>query len=492
MRIFIIIIFCTLHSFNIFCQKSPQYEFRGVWIATVENIDWPSKKGLPAEQQKEEFMRLLDMHKRNGMNAIIMQIRPVADAFYPSRFEPWSEYLTGIQGLAPTPYYDPLQFMIEETHRRGMEFHAWINPYRAVFNVNRSSVAPGHITRLFPQWFVTYGNTKYFDPGLPEVREHVNRLVRDLVERYDLDAIHFDDYFYPYHIPGKEFPDDASYAKYGNGIDKGDWRRNNVDTIIRMLGETIKSINPRVKFGISPFGVWRNSSKDPRGSASKAGITNYDDLYADILLWLQKGWIDYIAPQLYWETTQKSVGFNMLLDWWANNTYGRQLYIGHGIYRALEAKTGPWKNPNEMCSQVKAVRANPNVQGSIYFSSASFVRNPNGWCDSLRNNYYKYPALIPPMKWIDSIPPLSPLIENLNEDQVRLYYRGAEPIKGFAIYTLSANEPDDMDSATLAAIMVADKTIDVNLSSIPSLSGDRIFASAIDRNNNVSKWVQLR
>ena len=491
-RTFFFIILCTIISISIFAQKSSQYEFRAVWIATVENIDWPSKKGLTTDQQKGEFIRLLDMHKRNGMNAVIMQIRPVADAFYPSRFEPWSEYLTGTQGLPPTPYYDPLQFMIDETHKRGMEFHAWMNPYRAVFNVNRSSVAPSHITRLFPQWFVTYGSTKYFDPGIREVREHVTRVVRDLVERYDLDAIHFDDYFYPYHIPGKEFPDDSSYAKYGNGTDRGDWRRSNVDTIIRMLGETIKSSNPRVKFGISPFGVWRNSSKDPRGSASKAGVTNYDDLYADILLWLQKGWIDYVAPQLYWETTHKYVGFNMLLNWWANNTYGKQLYIGHGIYRALESRTGSWKNRNEIPSQIKAVRANPNVQGSIYFSSATFARNPNGWCDSMRNNYYKYPALIPPMKWIDSIPPISPLTEVLNEDQVRLYYRGAEPIKGFAVYTLSPGETDDINNATLVSILVADKTIDINLSAIPSESGDKMYVSSVDRNNNVSTWVQLR
>jgi uncharacterized lipoprotein YddW (UPF0748 family) len=491
-RTFIFIIFYLILSSSIFAQKPPQYEFRAVWIATVENIDWPSKKGLPAEQQKEEFIRLLDMHKRNGMNAVVMQIRPVADAFYPSPFEPWSEYLTGAQGLPPTPYYDPLQFMIEETHKRGMEFHAWMNPYRAVFNVNRSSVAPSHVTRLYPQWFVTYGKTKYFDPGLPEVREHVNRVVRDLVERYDLDAIHFDDYFYPYHIAGKEFPDDVSYAKYGNGTDKGDWRRSNVDTIIKMLSQTIKSANPRVKFGISPFGVWRNSSKDPRGSVSKAGVTNYDDLYADILLWLEKGWIDYVAPQLYWETTHPYVGFNMLTEWWANNTFGKQLYIGHGIYRALESRTGSWKNPKEIPSQIKAVRANANVQGSIYFSSATFARNPNGWSDSLQNNYYKYPALIPPMKWIDSIPPLSPLTESLNEDQVRLYYRGAEPIKGFAIYTVSLGEADSINNATLVSIVVADKTIDISLASISSNSGDKIFASSLDRNNNVSDWVQLR
>ncbi len=491
MRISIILIICIINSFGISAQKPPQYEFRAAWIVTVANIDWPSKKGLPAGQQKEEFIRLLDMHKKNGMNAVIMQIRPVADAFYPSRFEPWSEYLTGIQGLPPDPYYDPLQFMIEETHKRGMEFHAWINPYRAVFNVNRSSVAANHITMLFPQWFVTYGNTKFFDPGIPEVREHVNRVVRDLVERYDLDAIHFDDYFYPYHISGKEFPDDVSYVKYGNGIDKGDWRRSNVDTIIKMVGETIKSVNKRVKFGVSPFGIWRNSSKDQRGSASRAGITNYDDLYADILLWLEKGWIDYIAPQLYWETTNKFVGFNMLLDWWANNTYGKHLYIGHGIYRALEYKSGSWKNPNEIPSQIKAVRANTNVQGSIYYSSASLAKNPNGWCDSLQN-YYKYPALIPPMKWIDSIPPINPLVENLNEDQIRLYYRGAEPIKGFAIYTVSPGEIENINDATLAEIIVADKTIDVNFSSISSISGDKIYAASIDRNNNVSEWIQLR
>lgn len=492
MRILIILIFSIIYSFALFAQKSPQYEFRAVWIATVGNIDWPSKKDLPVEQQKEEFIHLLDMHKTNGMNAIIMQIRPAADAFYPSRFEPWSEYLTGKQGWPPTPYYDPLQFMIEETHKRGMEFHAWINPYRAVFNVNRSSVAPGHITRLFPQWFVTYGNTMYFDPAIPEVREHVNRVVRDVVERYDLDAIHFDDYFYPYRLAGREFPDEMSYTKYGNGIDKGDWRRNNVDTIIRMLSETIKSVNPRVKFGISPFGVWRNNSKDPRGSASQGGLTNYDDLYADILLWLQQGWVDYVAPQLYWETTHRLAGFNMLLTWWANNTFGKQLYIGHGIYRALETRGGSWRNPNEIPVQIQGVRANANVHGSVYFSSGSFSRNPNGWCDSLRNNYYRYPALIPPMKWIDSIPPIAPLSDILNEDQIRLFYRGAEPIKGFAIYTVSPGDIDDIAHATLVSIIVADKTVDISLSSVPSASGDKIYASSIDRNNNVSEWVQLR
>jgi uncharacterized lipoprotein YddW (UPF0748 family) len=492
MRIFIVSVLSAFFSISLFAQKPPLYEFRAVWIATVENIDWPSKKGLSTQKQKDEFIKLLDMHKRNGMNAVVMQIRPVADAFYPSRFEPWSEYLTGQQGLAPTPYYDPLQFMIEETHKRGMEFHAWMNPYRAVFSVARSSISPMHVTKLFPQWFLTYGGTKYFDPGLPEVRDHVNKVVRDLVERYDLDAIHFDDYFYPYRIPGKEFPDAASFAMYGNGMNKDDWRRSNVDSIIVMLSQTIKSANPRVKFGISPFGVWRNKRTDPRGSESKAGVTNYDDLYADILLWLQKGWIDYVAPQLYWETSHPYVGFYMLLNWWANNTFGRQLFIGQGIYRALEPKSLAWHKRNELPNQINAIRANPNVQGSIYFSSATFTSNPNGWSDSLRNNYYKYPALIPPMRWIDSIPPLAPLFDKLNRDQFRVYYRGAEPIKGFAIYTLPKDEAEDISNATMQQLIVAEKTIDIDLNDVRAKDGETIFISSVDRNNNVSEWVKLR
>jgi uncharacterized lipoprotein YddW (UPF0748 family) len=492
MRPIFFLVFFSIFYLQLLGQRSPQYEFRAVWIATVENIDWPSKRGLPAEQQKAEFIQLLDLHQRNGMNAVVMQIRPVTDAFYPSKYEPWSEYLNGSQGLPPTPYYDPLQFMIEECHKRAMEFHAWLNPYRAVFNVNRSSVSPSHVTRLFPGWFLTYGSTKYFDPGLPQVREHVNRVVRDLVERYDLDAIHFDDYFYPYKIPGKEFPDEASYAKYGNGINKADWRRSNVDTIIKMLGQTIKSVNPRVKFGISPYGVWRNKSQDVRGSATRSYVTNYDELYADILLWLDKGWIDYVVPQLYWEINHKLCDYHVLLDWWSNNSFGKQVFIGHGIYRFYEEKSPGWKNRHEIPNQIKALRNNQNVQGSVYFSSKTFSRNPNGWNDSLRNNYYKYPALVPAMKWIDSIPPIKPLIENLSANKVRLLFRGAEPIKGFVVYTVPNNTFQTRDKATLVKVLVAERNLDVDLNGLPAQANDKIFISSVDRNNNVSEWVQVR
>lgn len=396
-------------------QYSPKYEFRAVWIATVENIDWPSKRGLPVEQQKAEFRRILDMHQRNGMNAVVVQVRPAADAFYPSPYEPWSEYLTGQQGLAPWPAYDPLQFMIEEAHKRGMEFHAWLNPYRAVFNVARSSISPNHITRIHPEWFVTYGTGKYFDPGKPEVRQYVANIVKDLVQRYDLDGIHLDDYFYPYRIAGREFPDAGTYRQYGRGLDKEQWRRSNCDSLISLLHQTITTTNPLVKFGISPFGVWRNKANDPEGSNTTAGQTAYDDLYADILLWLKKGWVDYVVPQLYWEIGHRHCDYKVLLDWWSNHAYGKHLYIGHGMYRTAENVTQPWRTTREIPEEITLLRQYDHVQGSVYFSSKNFESNPRGWNDSLQNHYYHFPALVPPMPWIDSITPPQPSITNARE-----------------------------------------------------------------------------
>lgn len=381
-------------------------EFRAAWIATVENIDWPSKKGLPTETQQKEFIDLLEMHRKNGMNAVIMQIRPVADAFYPSPYEPWSEYLTGKQGQAPNPYYDPLQFMIEETHKRGMEFHAWINPYRAVFNVARSQIAPNHPTKQHPEWFLDYGDatktTRYFNPGLPAAQDFVTNVISDIVKRYDVDGIHFDDYFYPYRIAGKEFPDAKAYAEYGKGLQKDAWRRSNVDTIIVKLGRAIKAAKPWVKFGISPFGVWRNKSQDAIGSNTQAGQTNYDDLYADILLWLRKGWIDYVVPQLYWEIGHNKADYTTLIEWWSRHTYGRHCYIGLAPYRANS--NNAWSDKTQLPRQISLSRSTPNINGQVYFSSKSFIGNPNGWNDSLQNNYYKKQVPTPAMPWLPSKP----------------------------------------------------------------------------------------
>ena len=393
-----IIYFLSLISSSSFAQ--PKYEFRGVWIATVDNLDWPPKGMVDVDSQKIEYVRQLDMHKKNGMNAVIVQVRPAADAFYPSQYEPWSQWLTGIQGKPPSPYYDPLQFMIDEAHKRGFEFHAWCNPYRADFKIDSSSIAPTHITRIHPEWFLTYGDKKYFDPANKDIQKFVVSVIRDIVRRYNVDAIHMDDYFYPYRIAGKEFPDSLSYIKSGSKLNKEDWRRSNVDSIIKKLSTAIKEEKPWVKFGVSPFSVWRNKDKDPEGSDSKSGQTNYDDLYANILLWLKEKWVDYVAPQLYLEIGNSKIAYEKMLDWWSKHTYGRHLYIGHGVYRAGPRAIAAWKNPEELPNQIKLLREYQSVQGSIYFSSKSFNKNPNGWNDSLQNDYYKTPALIPPMDWL--------------------------------------------------------------------------------------------
>lgn len=380
-------------------------EFRAAWVATVENIDWPSRRGLPVENQKQEFIRLLDMHKKNGLNAVIVQIRPVADAFYQSAFEPWSEYLTGKQGLAPSPFYDPLQFMVTETHQRGMEFHAWLNPYRAVFNTARSSIAFNHPSRIHPDWFITYGSgsnyKKYFDPGNPEARKFVTNVVRDIVSRYDIDGIHLDDYFYPYPEAGKPFPDNSSFQKYGAGMSRDEWRRSNVDSAIENISRAIRAEKPWIKFGISPFGVWRNFADDPEGSKTRAGVTNYDDLYADILLWLEKSWIDYVAPQLYWEIGHRLADYTTLIDWWSQHTYGKHCYIGIGLYRATESnRPAAWRDKTMLPRMIELCRNTPNINGAIFYSSKSFINNPNGWCDSLQQNYFRLPVVPPSMSWL--------------------------------------------------------------------------------------------
>ncbi len=473
----------------------PKYEFRAAWVATVDNIDWPSKKGLSSDSQKVEYLRILDMHQRNGLNAVIVQIRPATDAMYPSQYEPWSEWLTGKQGKPPFPYYDPLQFMIDEAHKRGLEFHAWCNPYRAEFSVNKSSIAPTHITRIHPEWFVTYGSTRYFDPGNKHAQDFVVRVIRDIVRRYDVDAIHFDDYFYPYRIPGKEFADAKTYEQYGNGMSRDDWRRSNVDSVIYQLSKAIKEENKNCKFGISPFGVWRNMDMDAEGSNTRAGQTNYDDLYADILLWLKNGWIDYVAPQLYWEFTQPNAPYGVLLDWWSQHTYGKHCYIGLGIYRA--GSSPAWKDPSLLPRQIQALREAPNVQGAIYFSSKSFVRNPNGWNDSLQNNYYHHPALIPPMEWIDSTRPEKPVVrlitDSSDSNSVDLHlillesHSRVKAVGGCACRGEAGND----SSGTIYKIIPAIQQASI---SIPyaEIMNQRIAVTCVNRYNNESELEFLK
>ena len=492
--VFLFIGFCHL-PYALWSQDSPKYEFRGAWIATLLNIDWPSKAGLTVAEQKAEFITLLDSLQGDGINAVIVQIRPAADAFFPSPYEPWSEYLNGVQGLAPAPYYDPLKFMIAATHSRGMEFHAWINPYRAVFNIHTSSVAPDHITRTQPDWFVTYGDKKYFNPGIPAVMKYVTAIIKDIVTRYDVDAIHLDDYFYPYRITGKIFPDQATFVKYGRGLSLDDWRRSNCDSIIKMIHDTILSVKPLIKFGISPFGVWRNADRDPEGSNTKASQTDYDDLYADVLLWLKKGWIDYVAPQLYWEIGHSLCDYTTLLQWWGDHSFGKQVYIGHGIYHTTENVTPAWLNPNELPRQLTLLRENKNIQGSIFFSAGNLLGNPNGWEDSLRNNYYHEPALIPPMSWIDTVAPKKPALTLQRVDPTkfslaisRVVAGETETVRNYVIYY--SDNPAELGQHPVQIIpagSLPDISFDILTSQLPkNWHNCYIAVSCVDRENNES------
>jgi uncharacterized lipoprotein YddW (UPF0748 family)/predicted transcriptional regulator len=484
-------------------RAQPKYEFRAVWVASVENIDWPSKKGLPVDSQKVEFDRLLDMHQRNGLNAVVVQVRPAADAFYPSPYEPWSEWLTGIQGQAPSPYYDPLEFMIEETHKRGMEFHAWCNPYRAVHTIGKSSIAPDHITRQHPGWFVRFEKTIYFDPGIPEVQQYVTEIARDIVRRYDIDALHFDDYFYPYDIveggpPGKDFPDNRSFARYGKGLSKADWRRANVDSVILSISKAVKEIKPHCKFGISPFAIWRNSSKDPEGSNTQT-ITDYDNLYADILLWLRNGWIDYVVPQIYFEFSHPRAPYALLVDWWARHSYGRECFIGLAPFLAVSNPVRPaWQDSSQLTRQIQVLRSYSNIQGAVFFSSKSFESNPNGWCDSLQNTYYNYPALIPPMPWIDSTKPHPPRFHieaNQKDASATAFLDQGDPrdtLRGFAIYQSDSASPPAATQPAFRFIPydpVAEFTI--NLPTESKGTPHYYFVTAISRTNVESEPVPI-
>ncbi|MGL6115276.1 glycoside hydrolase family 10 protein [Cetobacterium sp. SF1] len=395
-------------SIGAYGENIPKREFRAVWIATVDNINWPSKKGLPIEIQKKEYIKLLDEAKKMKMNAVIVQVRPSADRFYkyPNE-EPWSKYLTGVEGKDPG--YDPMKFMIEEAHKRNLEFHAWFNPYRVTFS-NKDKLPDNHPAKKHKNWIIEYGGKLYYDPGNPQARQFTENIIVDVVKNYDIDAVHMDDYFYPYKVKGAngkllEFPDYSSYKKYGKEQGLDNWRRENVDIFIRDLSKKIKKEKPYVRFGISPFGVWRNISDDPTGSNTKAGVTNYDTLYADTRLWIKNGWIDYILPQLYWDFNFKPASYGTLVDWWSNEVKGSNtnLYIGHGAYRIGSTKT--WKNKYELPNQIEYNRRNKYVQGSAYFGFASLIDNSYDVKETIVKGPYKYEALLPRSPWIDQNAP---------------------------------------------------------------------------------------
>ncbi|MDP3437844.1 MAG: family 10 glycosylhydrolase [Bacteroidales bacterium] len=412
-KIFIILFTALIVNLHFNSASSQVYdgkhEWRAVWIATVNNIDWPSRPGLSSQEQQKELIEYLDLFKKMNFNAVVFQVRPTADAFFFSKYEPWSIYLTGDQKVAPSPAYDPLEFAIKECHKRGMELHAWLNPYRVSQDtVNLKEMSPNHIYRERPELFVRHGKKLYFDPAFPETREFLVKVIKDLVIRYDLDGIHFDDYFYP----NNDFEDAKSFASHSRGFkpeDKMAWRRENVDLVIKMLRDTIKSVKPYVKFGISPYAVWRNKKEDPRGSETKSySYTNYDHLHADILLWMERGWLDYILPQLYFNIGYEAADFKVLAKWWEDYNAGTPVYGGLGTYRlAGDAKIPEWRSANEIKMQADMLRTMPSYQGVCYFNAKNFKDNRLG-INSVMEELYPYPALVPALKGIPLKAPAAP------------------------------------------------------------------------------------
>lgn len=489
------VFFLLLMAGGVFAQVQtgsayPKREFRAAWIQSVNG----QFRGMPTEKLKQNLIGQLNSLQKAGINAIIFQVRPEADALYASRLEPWSRFLTGVQGKAPEPYWDPMQFMIDECHKRGMEFHAWINPYRTKTTL-KSELAPNHVYNVHPEWFVTYGDQLYFDPALPESRRHICMVVSDIVSRYDVDAIHMDDYFYPYPIKGKDFPDDASFARFGGGFsNKGDWRRSNVNVLIKKLHETIREIKPWVKFGVSPFGIYRNESSDPLGSKTK-GLQNYDDLYADVLLWAREGWIDYNIPQIYWHIGHPVADYETLVKWWARNTENRPLFIGQSVMNTVQ-NADP-KNPsiNQLPRKMALQRAYQTIGGSCQWPASAVVENAGKYRDALIAEYHKYPALPPVFDFMDNEAPakVRKMKPVWTEDGYILFWTAPKykeemnRVVQYVVYCFNDKEKVNIDDPSHIVAITRD-----NFYKLPYEDGKtkyRYVVTALDRLHNESKSV---
>jgi uncharacterized lipoprotein YddW (UPF0748 family) len=452
-------------------NKNNKYEFRGVWIATIGNIDWPSvaTRNNPSAQQ-QEFISLLNTMQYNGLNAVILQVRPCADAFYNSSYEGWSRYTSGKEGLHPG--YDPLSFAIAECHKRGMELHAWFNPYRSLVDANKNIHPANHASRLHPEWMIRYAGKQYFNPGIPAVRNYLEDVVSEVVKNYDIDAVHFDDYFYPYKEKGMAFPDEQTYKQYGAAFaNKDDWRRDNVNKLIQELHVKIKAIKPTMKLGISPFGVYRNYTTDPSGSYTNGGVQNYDDLYADILLWQKNGWIDYVLPQLYWERGHKAAAYDILLEWWARNSFNRAFYAGLGLYQEGVNKAAAWKQGTEIPNQIVDLRAENKCNGFAMYSANGFYKNKNNVIGNLKNYCLQNKAIVPSMKWLDSIAPTLPIVKKTRNKEGEYFElkHNSNDANCFVIYKFEKNEKIDIENAT----------------KIFSVQGDGIFYKPVGASQSV-------
>ncbi len=465
-------------------SQYPKRELRGAWIATVANIDYPSSGFASSETKTTELIALLDRLKTAGINAVFFQVRTECDALYQSHIEPWSYWLTGRQGKAPVPFFDPLQIAITEAHKRGMELHAWLNPYRAVKTFGEYELSPEHVTQRHPEWILSFRDLKMLDPGLPAVRNYILSIVDDLISRYDVDGIHFDDYFYPYGPPITT-EDKATFARYDYGFTNiEDWRRDNITKLIHGVSDLIAEKKPRVKFGVSPFGIVENKF------AGTNGFESYHVLYSDPITWLKKKYVDYVLPQIYWEINHPKADFAKLAPWWASVNNGRHVYIGHYASNWLSAKYAG--SPNEIENQIRLARTIPNVLGSVFFSAKTIGQNWKNFTDSLLYKFYLYPALIPQMSWKDSIPPNAPPSGTVNfkDDQVQLTWDAPLPAvdgdtaSAYVIYKFQVAGAIDIDDPrAIRAIVPAGQRV---YSEYAGYSDYIFMITALDRMHNES------
>lgn len=462
---FTFIAFCNVQS-----QNPPKRELRGAWIATYFNIDWPNKTQTP-QQQRDAFITLVNHHQQTGNNVLYIQIRSQCDAMYPSVIEPWSGDLTGTQGVAPLPLWDPMAFMIDECHKRGIEFHAWINPYRAVGNTNNlPGFAASHVAKQHPEWILTVPGTttvQILNPGLLPVRDYITSVVVDILQRYDVDGIHYDDYFYP---SGTISDDDAFNADPRGFTVRADWRRDNINLMIKRVYDSVKSIKPWVKFGVSPSGIYRNSTNPAIGSAT-SGLEHYTTYYADTKKWIQQGWVDYIAPQVYWYIGQPGSNYSVLIPWWNDNAYGRHIYIGMAGYKVGDpAQAAQWQSNSQIPDQLRMNRSlsYANVYGQSIYNTSSLRNNKLGFRDSMRLFFYQKPALLPLMPWRDNVAPGEPTalaVTRFGADSAVLSWtkpaaatNELDKAKRFVIYRSQTPVVDLNDANNIVAITPYDTT----------------------------------
>ena len=466
----------------------PKREFRGAWIQCVNG----QFQGMGTEQMQQTLSYQLDELHRMGANAIIFQVRPECDALYQSNLEPWSRFLTGQQGRSPKPYWDPLAWMIFECHKRGMELHAWINPYRAKTK-GTTQVAVTHITAQHPERCFEYDDLILLNPGIPENRDYICQVVRDIVTRYDVDGIHIDDYFYPYPVAGMNIPDDAEHRLYGGGIaDRGDWRRHNVSMFVKQMYETVHQAKPWVKVGISPFGIYRNKRSSDIGSETN-GLQNYDDLYADVLLWVNNGWLDYCVPQLYWEIGHKAADYATLIRWWDHYCGARPLYIGEDIERTVKNPDPQEPRRNQQWAKRQLYMETKNVKGTVLWYAKAAVDNTGNYATTLRQNYWRHPALQPLMPFIDKKAPGKPVkVKKIDTDDGPVLFWQAPKAKKwgdvatrYVVYQFRKGEKVSTESASNIVAITTN-----TFYQLPYINGNHKYTylvTALDRLQNESK-----